>query len=239
MEPLITSLPLIQCGNGKTAVKAGNHFSQKSGGGASSKTAEADNSAKAVKPGSHKDIPFHYAQNTEGAIKEYSKLLNLPKGEVKEILESVRSFTGNSSGAIRHAEMTGEKSKDVDNINKFLDKAPKYKGTIYRGLKFGSEAEQQEFIASLKAGKPSLRAMSSFSSSFAIAKEFSTDRWGDIVPGVIVRVQKNKSGSSLNQISGWDREKEVLVPKNTTFQVQKVRDLKNGLVMVSVSEVPR
>ena len=73
-----------------------------------------------------------------------------------------------------------------------------------------------------------IKSMSSWSSDLKIAGEFGGD--------VVVGVRKNKSGVSIQGLSGVQREAEVLVGKNKTYKVLQIKQAASGQTMILLEE---
>ena len=137
-------------------------------------------------------------QGTAAAIKRWSE------GEYEEM---------------RELDKAGTPNEDVKNFYEgYLDnpRIPTYDGQIYRGLTFkGDRAALGEIFVSLSEGDSiELDALSSFSSDNKRAKRFAKGEGS-----VIISVRKNKSGKSIQDLSTFRREAEVVVPKGAKYRV--------------------
>ncbi|MBD2076217.1 DUF1073 domain-containing protein [Phormidium sp. FACHB-592] len=158
----------------------------------------------------------------EAMASQLEQKLGLTKKEAKETISSVTSFTGDNYTAIRKAEREGKPTKEGKAINRYIEKAPKYDGEIYRGLSFKTTKELDDFLNTAKEGssmKPD--AVSSFSSDRSIAERFSKDSGNQ--NSVVLKVKQNRSGASIQDLTLYPEEGEVLVPKNTTYRVASVK----------------
>ncbi|MEL7035892.1 MAG: ADP-ribosyltransferase domain-containing protein [Cyanobacteria bacterium J06592_8] len=134
--------------------------------------------------------------------------------EVKKILEAIADFTTADYRQIRRAEQEGIPDVRIDRLNLFMKKMPRYEGYIYRGLSLGKKSIQP-FIERLeKSERYTLEAMASFTCSPSVAENYSGSCYS-----VVLRVQGNHSGVSIRNFSAMYTEEEVLVPKDTQYQV--------------------
>ncbi len=157
-------------------------------------------------------LPIHLENRS---VKTIAKLTGMNGIEIEKTLNAIQKFTRAGFGKIRKAEREGQRDDQIELLNKFMRKMPKYKGEIYRVMSL-SEASIQCFIEQLKNHNLSytLEAMSSFTSDLKVAENYS----GSCYP-VILRVKKNQSGVSIQDFSAMYSECEVLVPKGTHYIV--------------------
>jgi hypothetical protein len=154
-----------------------------------------------------------------------SKKTGLSIGEAKKAVDAIHQFTASEYAGLRSLDKSkGRKDPEIDAIYKFLDKAPKYKGELYRGINFTTKQELESYLKFIGDSKGiQLKAMSSFSSSKSIAEEFASGATGTGVGsgryGVILHVNSNKSGASIRKFSNLPEEDEVLVPKGAKYRV--------------------
>ena len=105
--------------------------------------------------------------------------------------------------------------KQADDIEAFLNQAPKYKGTVQRGLNM-PQKDLEDMLAGYKAGNESL-AMESWTSGKSS---------GDFTVGgdqhVILRAT-NKRGVDIAQYSEYANEQEVLMPTGSRYRLKGVQ----------------
>ena len=149
-----------------------------------------------------------------------------------------------SHRSIRNAELAGEKmhipplennkppAEAISSIYKFLGKAPKAKGEIFRGMILPDQQSLDSMIEGFKKGAK-LNCLSSFSSDHEVAAEFSYSKpttWGGpSVPlsadekSVVLVVKDNKSGVSIRDYAQQRSEEEVLVGKGVEYRLKKYK----------------
>lgn len=139
---------------------------------------------------------------------------------------AIRAFTGMFSSEIRSFERgdlrgirpsrLGRLKKQVERINSALNKAPTYKGEIYRGLRL----DKKDIRSFLQQDVIEMNCMSSFSKSREVASDFAS-AWEGRQVSVLMQVVDNKKGLGVDiqALSQVNREQEVLVPKGQRFEV--------------------
>jgi hypothetical protein len=171
----------------------------------------------------------------ENQLNAVKKNANLSDSQAKASIEAISDYSAiyGSTGytAIRNVQRGIFKDDDgdplsqsvisringrINDINAYIENAPTYKGTVYRGMSFDSKADRDSFIQSIANGY-SLEAMSSFSSSKSVTKEFSQGA------GIIFAVQNNRSGVSIKGMSKVPAENEVLVPKGARYNIKTIQ----------------
>ena len=105
--------------------------------------------------------------------------------------------------------------KQADDIEAFLNQAPKYQGTVQRGLNM-PQKDLEDMLAGYKAGNESL-AMESWTSG-KVLNDFTVGA----DQHVILRA-KNKRGVDIAQYSEFANEKEVLMPTGSRYTLKGVQ----------------
>lgn len=172
-------------------------------------------------------------KNLDKAADKISQVTGMSKEESRKAAHAIIGFSLLEYGEVRANERNGKpftggseqsvpsfaESKDYDRIkaiNNFIDKAPKYEGTVHRGLAFSNQKDFNKFLKSIKSGEP-VDAMSSTTSNLDIAKGFASS--GSI--NVLMNI-KNKSGVSIKTLSKFSDEDEVLVPRGALYKASKI-----------------
>ena len=105
--------------------------------------------------------------------------------------------------------------KQADDIEAFLTQAPKYEGTVQRGLNM-PQKDLEDMLAGYKAGNESL-AMESWTSG-KVLNDFTVGA----DQHVILRT-KNKRGVDIAQYSEFANEQEVLMPTGSRYSLKGVQ----------------
>ena len=211
---------------------------------------EASNSRRSN--GKHEDIPDD-AREQSLAIQ---KLTGMSADEAKSSIKAIKDYASLSGdgvvsyGAIRNVQRgileaaegpphygnpltkpeTAKIQSSIDSIDRYVKRMPAFEGVIHRGMSFKSEDERTSFLSKISKGY-SLEAMSSFSSSREIAENFAGDANG------IIFAVKNKSGASIQQLSGEHDEEEVLVPKGVKYKIVGKPKKIGYVVVVQMKEI--
>jgi hypothetical protein len=151
-----------------------------------------------------------------------------------ETVDTIRYFTRNGYIGMKEDERDGIDNPRVDIINNNIfnnDKIPTYDGEVWRGIYGYSEGLNEnrvsalELIRTLSEGDEiQMDAMSSFSTNRKVAESFAEG--GE--EGALFRVSKNKTGKSIQGMSGLIEEKEVLVPKGVKYKVVGIQMIDVG-----------
>ena len=173
--------------------------------------------SKAV--GSHNDFQTVDYENQKATQAEIAQKLQVSSTEAFTMLESVLGWTGDP-GDTKSSELKGKPNEQTKALNDFIDKAPKYNGSIHRGLYLNNES-LDAFLDSIKDGMV-LKHTSSFSSSESVAKEFAVKDSKNGAVGVVLTVKKNSSGVSVKPFSFFPEEDEVIAPTGTKYKVSKI-----------------
>jgi hypothetical protein len=161
-----------------------------------------------------------------------AKKLGVSLQEAQESLDAIYNFTYTGYEYMRQNDRANKKDLELQAVYKFLEKAPKYKGEVYRGLKFSGKESYNEFIDAFQVGKVNkLGELSSFSSTLSVAKGFSSSKYP-----VVIHVASNRSGASIKKFSAWSNEDEVLTPKGAKYRTKSIKE-ENGFTNIYVEEV--
>ena len=167
-----------------------------------------------------------------------SKIKPKPAASVNPPKAALKTYTGNNFDSVRAQEFRaaqeqGKKlsryeeaqvrkfginpkhKKQADDIEAFLSKAPKYEGTVQRGMNM-PQKDLEDMLAGYKAGNESL-AMESWTSG-KILNDFTVGA----DQHVILRAT-NKRGVDIAQYSEFANEKEVLMPTGSRYRLKGVQ----------------
>ncbi|MCZ2101120.1 MAG: ADP-ribosyltransferase [Chitinophagales bacterium] len=122
---------------------------------------------------------------------------------------------------------------DKDQMNrliKVLDNAPKYQGTIHRGIGFKSYEKYNEFINSVQ--KENIYQDKGFLSTSYDIKQKDTFTRGKYK--VYIKVT-SKQGVAIGKYSLYKKQKEVLFKPDTKFIVKNVTK-KSGVLLIELED---
>jgi hypothetical protein len=135
--------------------------------------------------------------------------------------DGLRSYTGKRYHNVRdclNKKVGCDKRtiKEIEGLKSALARAPKYKGEVYRGIKFDSAKERDEFLASVKKnGGMTSKGFTSTSESMNIAEEFSTGKYA-----VMLKIG-SKTGVRISGFSKFQREKEVVLSPSAKLKFKR------------------
>lgn len=113
-------------------------------------------------------------------------------------------------------------------LDRLVDKLPKYEGVIYRGLSFKNPREADGFINALQQkGEMKMDTLASWTTDQDKGRGFATGNSG--TSGVVLQVANRKNGASINQLSAWS-EAEVLTRTGAQYRVQGMQRRRMGLL---------
>lgn len=192
---------------------------------------------EAVKETNTKEAKKQYAERQAGKYKrlseysldeEHKRVYKQKADEWGERAET-DTLTVNEEGAIvryispssislndklrRGTQLTNFEKEWIINLNKALDKLPKYKGDLNRSLTFADNALAQEFFNNLKAEE-------TFPQYISATKAGVYNPEGQVQ----IYIQNSEKGRDLKGLN--DMENEVLYPINTKFRV--INKVKQG-----------
>ena len=128
--------------------------------------------------------------------------------EAKEISNIVWRFSGSESRQIGR----GEDFESWLKLESYIKKAPKYEGTIYRGLKF-YDNDGQQFLSQLQIGqKIKMNGVSSWTSNEKYSSRFSNE-WDEGATSVIL-ICENKKGVGIQHLSQYGEEEAEVIHSN-------------------------
>ena len=138
---------------------------------------------------------------------------------------------------IQNPDRVGDYTKQ---INEFIEKSPKYKGKVYRGVVTDKDYKVGE---TLDEGK-----ISSWTSEHQVAREYSgssdyesENAWNiDKGQHAVIFVTENAGGVSISRFHSAGREKyhkEVITPSSAKFTITKVEEKTEGRRGVKVQYV--
>jgi hypothetical protein len=164
-----------------------------------------------------------YELHFEGFDKQKSLMQNVRDYGIKDpkpTVDAIYSYSSNRSQVMKKFDAGIELPFDTTKLeakvaafNEFLEKAPKYGGSIVSGFK--NDMKEVYGIEKLKVGsKFSFPSMTSFSSNKDIADTFNG--------GGYFIVNQNKSGASIKHFAGIIFEDEVVVPKSAKYKVTEI-----------------
>jgi len=179
----------------------------------------------------------HRNQRNPEVIGKAAQLMGISESESAKVLAAVKRFTQTDYDEIRALQYQGKTSADIESINTYLERMPKYQGEIHRGKGFKSDEDRAKFIERIVTEGYTLPAMSSFSSNVTVAQSYSG---GEAASGILITV-RNKSGVSVKALSQMQGEDEVLVPKGAKYKLieQRVSSMKRPTLIVNNNEIDK
>lgn len=147
--------------------------------------------------------------------------------EAQQMYDSVYAFTGSEYTAIRAAQSGASSNKAAvrkgEQIEKFIEASPKWEGgELYRGMNISNE-QAASFKASLQKGSSvSMNGVSSWSSKQEMAESYtrgSGEKFIFVLP-------KTRHGTSIEHLSNFPGENEVIVSSKSNFVVKDLQTKK-------------
>lgn len=170
-------------------------------------------------------------------LKMYSNgKVDVTEQEAGEMFDSVKHFTNNGYQSVRKYQSTGKggakAKKDAENIEKYIQIAPKWAGgTLYRSIGLSSDQ-----VRKLKPGTNiDMQGTSSWTSSKSVSDSYAYKSM-DRGTAVTFQLAKTTKGCSINHMSHYDGENEVLISNTARFKISNVTKDNRGRTIVEVEE---
>lgn len=115
-------------------------------------------------------------------------------------------------------------------LDKYVEKAPTYEGTIYRGMHFTSPEDYDNFMSQIQSGSVKMKGNSSWTSDKSVARRFSHMSQDDI-DSVEIKCISNRTAAPIDHlVHSNGGEDEVLAHSKTAWSVLSVSEFetKNG-----------
>ena len=209
---------------------------------ASTPTQAAKPSKQPAKPKfTTKDDNYDYDKNWE-------KLGYKNKAAYRYVKTDVETWTGSDFEGVRAAQFDRAGKKGIklnsyeklqtkrlekgearsygtmaDRLEGFVERAPKYDGTLRRGVALDRREEVQDLIERYSKGDPS-KALESWTSDKRISDRFARGNRNPRSERITILVENNTKGAPINAISGFDDEFEILVPSGVKYEVVEVQE---------------
>ena len=190
------------------------------------------------------DIDFDYSKNWE-------KLGYENKSQFRRAKADIDQWSGDDYRAVRAAQFDKAKKDGIqlnayeerqrrllekgddryygrmaERLEEFVDRAPKFKGTLHRGVSLDSREAVDAMVTDLAQGNKSL-ALESWTADQRIAQRFANGDGAPMPHRVRIEVEGNRYGAPINSISGFGDEAEVLVPSGVRYEVIEVKSNAN------------
>jgi SPP1 gp7 family putative phage head morphogenesis protein len=111
----------------------------------------------------------------------------------------------------------------ANRLEDFIDRAPKFDGTIRRGVAMDTRDEVLSTIERYNSGKKNL-GIESWTTDTGVSHRFAMGNGNPRAQRMTVLVEGNTKGAPINGISGFDNEYEVLVPSGVRYEVVEVKE---------------
>lgn len=191
---------------------------------------------------------FRSADTNYDYDKNWEKLGYKNKAAYRKVRSDVVEWSGNEFEGVRAAQFANAKkagrdlndyellqtrrlekgearsySKMAERLEDFVQRAPKYDGTLRRGVALDRPEEVRDLIERYSKGEKG-KALESWTSSKGVSDRFA---WGNAdvrSQRVSILVEDNRVGAPINAISGFNDEYEVLVPSGVRYEVLEVQE---------------
>ena len=158
-------------------------------------------------------------------------------------LEIVYHYSSSGYRRINHYLISGElihATEDelkvmIDNLKKIINKAPKYEGKVFRGMRFENKVEFDNFLSKCELGKKLLmKNFVSTSTDKDIASEFFARSESSYSISFIIQSMK---GVFLDGASANSRDKEVLFNSESKFKISDIKEISDNKFEIVMEEV--
>lgn len=153
------------------------------------------------------------------------KITGASRDEAQEMYKATNDFTDGWYKQIRKAGFEGsppasQAAKErSDNVDKMIDKAPKFDGQVYRGIGVSPTAAQNIVDQAKQGNLISQKGAASFSTSQKTAEDFGSGNAPGLDGQVILFRSKGiQNGTSVKCISEFPGEDEVLMSSKARWK---------------------
>jgi len=188
-----------------------------------------------------------YIKAEDAEIKQIMLDLSVDKKTAKSYRYSIRGWSQNDYKDVRKFQSTGIADYGLKDpsigqskrIEEFIKKSQSFEGEIYRGIK-GIDIRKN--FANMNVGDMvDMQGTSSWTSKYSKALKHSQviDR-GQEINGVVFKLKKTKSGTSITHISAFPQEGEVIASESSRFKLVKtpkvVTDIEENIYLEVIVE---
>jgi len=173
----------------------------------------------------------------------YDEQKNIVKGDISgisddeagETVDAFSDFTTQYYSDIRKASIGSSEDQyfidEANRIEKYIDKAPKYDGDVYRsiGLSNANKLSQGDEI--------DMRGISSWTSDVGTSELFAANARlrGDLA--VTFKIKNSKNGVSIKHFSKRKQENEVLFSKKQAFKIKNINNINEMHLIIELEEI--
>ena len=165
------------------------------------------------------------------AEKDYDKVISTVENDIgankkqaEEIVKTFYNFSGDEYKQLREDQRHNKINKQDQIIEDYIDKAPKFEESIYRGIVV------KDNIKFTVGNTLDMKGTSSWTSDEKKTNTFLTlsneDRRNRLTNQVVFKVENPIKAVSIKHMSSFPEEKEVLVSKKAKFVVSKIEKIK-------------
>lgn len=161
--------------------------------------------------------------------------------EAQEMSDAITNFSISSYDKVREAGFKGsppasaESKAEADLLDKYVDTAPKFDGTVYRGIGVDAETGQALVEAAKNGNIINQMGAASFSTDRKISEDFADMNAPDDGMAILYVSKGIQNGSSIKNISDIPGEDEVLMSSKARWKPTGVEPAiiqgKNGYIV--------
>ena len=156
-------------------------------------------------------------------VASVQSMTGVSKQEATKMVSAVEAYSDTAYGAMRGQQIgkippTPDVQAKIANVENFIAKSPKFKGTTYRGVNL-ADSVVTDLISSEKKGMAiEMNGMSSWTSKQRIAENFSSKGNGN--SRVVFRCSQGQPmGTDIAHLSRFTNEREVLVSGLAKYKI--------------------
>jgi len=169
----------------------------------------------------------------EDRLKSANTLIRYTSEDYKDINKILKHGI-NSPEAMKLPPATYNKAiNDIDALSDFLQDAPKFNGKSYRGVRFRTQKDLDDFIK--VAGEHDKVHMPAFTSSSANQEITDEFIFGEKF-SVLMKIE-SKKGTFIGDLSVLEEELEILFNKNTAFKIKNILKINKGKYEMTLEDL--
>ena len=203
-----------------------------------------------VSPRAPDAIKVDNLNDAEDAINDYTEsLLKTDENHAEDLFNSLEDYTSENydiiNDALRFPDVFSESASshkiavesNIKNISEFLRGAPKFDGTVYRGMTFRDESTYRTLMNQMTASDSTmLKSFTSTSLDESIVRANFIDSVTTRKYSVVMEM-RSKTGTYLGEMSICPEEAEVLFNLRTKFKIKSVKEVTSTSGRIMLEEI--
>lgn len=169
--------------------------------------------------------------------REARDFLNAVKGFSWQWDYEIRAYQCGVSFTSHHGHTLAEVAKKAEDLEKFIEKSPKWRGPItFRGMSL-SQKDLDALLADLERGEGNMLGAASWSTNVDVSSGFARMHLGErsrthgdeLIHPVLLKIKQQKMATSIRHLSKLEHEDEVLASSKIRYRKVSVQKVKQNV----------